>query len=118
MNNDKKILRNIYNSLIDKFAKDVKIIDIKKTSTLSDYFIIASGNNENQIRAMSDTVIDNLQEINISLKKIEGYNNSSWILLDFGIAIVHIFNEEIRNYYNLEKVWASGNEIDIEALDD
>jgi ribosome-associated protein len=113
---DKEIIKVIFTALDDKFGQDIKIIDISQVSTMSDYFIITSGNNPNQVKALADEVSQKLQEINVSIKKSEGFAGGTWVLLDFDIAMVHIFTKENREFYNLEKVWEQGELIDITKI--
>lgn len=99
-------------ALEDKKADDIKIIDISEVSVLADYFIIASGKNRNQVQAMADIVEEKLLEADIHPRQIEGYATANWILMDFNDVIVHVFNEEDRLFYNLEKIWLDGKLID------
>ena len=102
--------------LEDKKADDIKVIDISEVSVMADYFIIASGSNRNQVQAMADNVEEKLHEIGVHPKQIEGYKTANWILMDFNDIIVHIFNEEDRLFYNLEKIWMDGKIIDASTL--
>jgi len=98
-------------ALEEKKAEDIRIIDISEVSILGDYFIFASGNNRNQLQAMSDEVERLLAENGFFIKHIEGYDNANWILLDFGDIIVHLFDKENRLFYNLERIWRDGKEV-------
>ena len=102
--------------LEDKKAEDIKVIDISEVSVMADYFIIASGMNRNQVQAMADNVEENLYKIDVKPRQIEGYQTANWILMDFNDIIVHIFNEEDRLFYNLEKIWLDGKLIDSSDL--
>lgn len=112
----KKLVKTVYDALEDKKGINITIIDISKISILADYFIIAGGNNENQVKAMADNVLDEFAKEKISPKHIEGYNNANWILMDFSDVIVHIFNEDDRLFYDLERIWRDGKVIDINEL--
>ncbi|MBQ9322067.1 MAG: ribosome silencing factor [Eubacterium sp.] len=101
----------------DKKAIDIKIIDIEKISTLADYFIIASGSNRNQVQAMADEVDEKMSRAGYEPKNIEGYRNANWILMDYGDLVIHIFDEENRLFYDLERIWRDGNLVGKEALD-
>ncbi len=103
-------------ALDDKKAKDIKVIDISNVSVMADYFIIASGTNRNQVKAMADSVEEKLHEQGIHPRQVEGYQAANWILMDFNDIIVHVFNEEDRLFYNLEKIWMDGKVIAIEDL--
>lgn len=101
----------------DKKAIDIKIIDIEKISTLADYFIIASGSNRNQVQAMADAVDEKMSRAGYEPKNVEGYRNANWILMDYGDLVIHIFDEENRLFYDLERIWRDGNLVGKEALD-
>ncbi len=113
----KKMARIAYHALADKKGEDIKIIDIEEISVLADYFLIASGSNESQIRAMVDNVEDELQKAGYSIKQREGYGTGRWVLLDFGDIIVHVFDRENRLFYDLERIWRDGKSIDIDSLE-
>ena len=102
--------------LEDKKAEDIPVIDISEVSVMADYFIIASGKNRNQVQAMADNVEEKLHEAEVYPRQIEGYQTANWILMDFNDVIVHIFNEEDRMFYNLEKIWLDGKVIDSDSL--
>ena len=92
-------------ALEDKKGTDIKVLNIGGISPLADYFVIATGNNRNQMQAMSDEVCEKLAAQKIWAKHIEGYDSANWILIDFSDFIVHIFNPESRDFYNLERIW-------------
>ena len=102
--------------LEDKKAEDIKVIDISEVSVMADYFIIASGSNRNQVQALADNVEEMLHDVKIRPRQIEGYQSANWILMDFNDIIVHIFNDEDRLFYNLEKIWLDGKLIDAASL--
>ena len=112
----KKFAKIAYNALDDKKGVNITVIDISQISILADYFIIAGGNNENQVKALADNVVDEFAKEKVSPKHIEGYNNANWILMDFSDVIVHIFNEDDRLFYDLERIWRDGKVIDINEL--
>lgn len=99
-------------ALEDKKAEDIRIIDISDVSVIADYFIIAGGNNRNQIQALCDNVEEKMGRAGIPVRQIEGYDTANWILLDFGDVIVHIFDRENRLLYDLERIWRDGKQID------
>lgn len=106
----------IYDTLDNKLAVDVSIIDISNISILADYFIIAGGKNKSHIQTLADSINDDLAKAGEHPKQIEGYNTASWILMDYGDVIVHIFSEEDRLFYDLEKIWSDGKSISPENL--
>lgn len=105
-----------YQALDDKLAEDIKIIDIRKVSVVADYFIIADGTNRNQVHALVDNVQEELEKAGYSMKQMEGYRNGSWVLLDFGDIIIHVFDKENRLFYDLERIWQDGVEVKLEEL--
>ena len=99
-------------ALDEKLAKDIKVIDIHEVSVIADYFVIASGTNQNQVEAMMDAVDEKLGKAGCTPKQIEGSKSSSWILMDYGDMIVHLFDEENRLFYDLERIWRDGTVLD------
>ena len=100
----------------DKKGQDIKIIDIHNVSVIADYFVIASGTNSNQVQAIVDTVEEQLGRAGFEAKQIEGNRNSSWILMDYGDVIVHVFDEENRLFYDLERIWRDGKVLEMDAF--
>lgn len=116
MTDAKKMALMAVDALEEKKANDISIIDIEKISTLADYFIIASGTNKNQVQAMSDEVDEKLGRAGFEPKHIEGYNAANWILLDYGDIVIHLFDEENRLFYDLERIWRDGVKVEKESL--
>ncbi len=108
--------RIAYHALTEKKANDIEILDISEISTIADYFLIASGNNPNQLTAMRDQVEEELYKAGYKECRIEGSNRSTWILMDYTDIIVHIFSSEDRLFYDLERVWRDGKSISPEEL--
>ena len=100
----------------DKKGQDIKIIDIHNVSVIADYFVIASGTNSNQVQAIVDNVEEQLGRAGFEAKQIEGNRNSSWILMDYGDVIVHVFDEENRLFYELERIWRDGKVLEMDAF--
>lgn len=105
-------------ALEDKKAEDICIIDISEVSVLADYFLIASGNNKNQVQALIDSVEEQLGRAGFSPKSVEGYQTGNWILMDYGDLIVHVFDKQNRLFYDLERIWRDGKQIDAAAFKD
>jgi len=116
MADSKEMLKVIIDALQDKKAEDIRVIDISNVSVIADYFVIASGSNTNQIQAMVDNVEEEMFKTGFDDPKVEGYNTASWILLDYNDVIVHVFSEDDRAFYNIERIWRDGKEIDINSL--
>lgn len=117
LKNSKTMAKTACKALEDKKALDIKIIDISNISVLADYFLIASGSNRNQVQAMVDNVQEELHKAGFDAKQVEGYNTANWILLDYGDIIIHVFDEENRLFYDLERIWRDGTTITAEELD-
>lgn len=107
---EKSLLEKIINLLEDKKGIDIKVMDVKEETTLSDYFLVVSGTSNTHIKALADNVEIELKKQNIYPNKIEGYNTSTWILMDYGDVVVHIFTEQERQNYNLEELWEKAKE--------
>ena len=98
----------------DKKGQDISIIDIGPKAAFADYMIIASGGSDRQVKALCDEVEDKLAEQGVFVKHIEGKNNSGWILMDYGDIIVNLLTAELREKYNIEKVWADCEFLNLE----
>lgn len=105
----RELAKIAYNALDEKKGINISIIDISEISTLADYFIIAGGNNENQVKALANSVEEEMHKVDCKPKHIEGFDNANWILMDFSDIIVHVFNEEDRLFYDLERIWREEN---------
>lgn len=112
----KEIALAAVEALEDKKGEDIKVIDISEISILADYFIIASGNNRNQVQALCDNVEEDLGKMGITQKQCEGYDNGNWILVDYKDIVIHIFDKENRLFYDLERIWRDGKLIEKEQL--
>lgn len=109
-----KILNTIYNAIDDKKGGNTRILDISAITTISDYFIVTSGNNYNQVRAIADNVEEELlKKHGMRPERVEGYNNGEWILLDYIDYVIHVFDREQRLFYDIERIWIDGKEIEV-----
>lgn len=89
----------------DKKARDILILDMNGISPVTDYFVICSANSTTQVQAIADNIVEKLEEQGLKPLHKEGYREARWILLDYGICVAHIFVEEDRYFYNLERLW-------------
>ena len=112
MEQSKMMLKLIYQALEDKKGEDIVMIDISQVSVLADYFVICSAGNDSQIQALVDNVDEKMHENGYQIRQQEGRNSGTWVLLDYGDVIVHIFDRENRQFYNLERIWNDGKRID------
>ena len=113
MNREQEMVSIACKAIDDKKALDIKVIDIREVSVIADYFVITSGSNLNQVQAIVDNVEEQLGRAGFEPKQIEGTRNSNWILMDYGDLIIHVFDEENRLFYDLERIWRDGKELDV-----
>jgi ribosome-associated protein len=99
----------------DKKAVDLVVLDLRKASGFTDFFVIASGTNTRQVRAIADSVMETLADEGVKPAHVEGYDRSEWILLDYFDFIVHVFAPETRVFYGLERLWGSAERIEVAA---
>ena len=100
-----KKLEIIKNALEDKKASNIEILDVAKQTSLSDYFVIASCQSTVQVRACIDEVEEKMLEAGEEVRHNEGYRSGSWILMDYGDVIVHVMQQEMREFYAIERLW-------------
>lgn len=103
-------------ALDSKKGKEIRLIRIDKITTLAEYFIICTGTSNTQINALCDAVEKELTEKGEEPLHREGYRGGTWVLLDYGCVVVHVFNDEARKFYSLEHLWADGEEVDLSAI--
>ncbi len=112
-----------YNKLItavkildDKKAREIKALDLEGITSLADYFVICHGTSALQVKALTDYVIEEMKKVhNMQHRGLEGYDEARWVLIDFGDIIIHIFQEEDRNFYSLERLWTDAKDIPFEV---
>ena len=103
-----KMVEKAVEILENKKAREIEVIDISGISTLADYFIICNGTSTTHIKTLADELDHKMAEAGYNCIHREGYNSARWILADYGEAVVHIFHEEDRSFYNLERLWSDG----------
>jgi ribosome-associated protein len=99
----------------DKKAIDLVVLKLVEITAFADYFVICSGSSTRQVQAIADEVEDRLKQQKVRPLNIEGYNNAEWILMDYGSVIVHIFSENARNFYDLERLWRDAEKVDVDG---
>ncbi len=107
------LVKAVKEALEDKKAEDIKILNIKEISSIADYFIIADGNNPNQLAAMQDACDEAMYKAGVHAKQIEGDSKSTWILMDYNDIIIHLFSKEDRQFYNIERLWKDAIEVNL-----
>jgi ribosome-associated protein len=95
-----------------KKAQDIVILDVNKISSITDYFVICSAINERQLHAIADEIDKQMKKISVTKYGMEGYREAKWVLIDYGDFIVHIFEKEIRSYYDLELLWGDAPKVE------
>ncbi len=112
----KELAEKIIEVLDKHKAGSIKLLYTEEKTTLTDYFVICSGNSNTQTRALADEVEYQLGLLGIEPMHTEGRDSATWVLVDFGSVVLHVFNAETRRFYNLEKLWQDAEEIDITNL--
>lgn len=111
------LTKKIVKILDNKKGGDIKVIRINDISVLADYFVIVTGSSSTQVKSLADEVEYKLKhEDGVSPKSIEGHNSNTWIILDYNDVIVHVFYDETRKFYELERLWDDGENIDVASL--
>ncbi len=116
MSKSKEMVKLIYDVLEDKFGEDIQIINIDKVSTLCEYFVIVNGNSTTHVKALAMNVEEKMKEAGFELYNAEGLRGNSWMLLDYSDVVIHIFDKENRDFYNLERLWNDGVKVNPEEL--
>jgi ribosome-associated protein len=108
-----KELQLVIDSVQEKKAEDVTVLDLQKATSFTDYFVICSGQSEPQIRTIFRNVEEKLSDQGIDLHHMEGHFETGWVLMDYRDFVVHIFSPEKRMYYDLERLWSDAPRLDI-----
>lgn len=112
----KELVRDIVVSLDKHKAADIQVIEVTEVTSLGDYFVLATGTSSTQVKALSDYVEVELEEQGVRPNRTEGYASSSWVLMDYGTVMVHIFQPEARQFYDLERLWKDGRQLSVAAF--
>ncbi|WP_181350595.1 ribosome silencing factor [Thalassobacillus sp. CUG 92003] len=112
----KELVKKIANACDDKRAEDIIVLNMSDVSLISDYFLICEGSNERQVQAIARGVKDEAEENGIEVKRMEGFDQARWILLDLNDVVCHIFHKDERHYYNLERLWGDAPTVAVESL--
>ena len=105
------LAQKIYQILDNKKLDDIQVLDVHEITTLADIFVIVTGNNTRQTKALVDELEDALSEENIEMIQKEGYQTANWILMDYGNVIVHVLYKEDAEFYGLDRLWQDGKTI-------
>lgn len=103
-------------ALDSKKAVDLQVMEVTELTTLADYFVICTGSSNTQINALCDAVEEQLEAAGEHPLHREGHRGGTWVLLDYGCVVVHVFNNEAREFYSLERLWSDGKPVALEGL--
>lgn len=112
---NQELLKIAVKAADDKRAEDILALNMKGISLIADYFIICHGNSDKQVQAIAKEMKDKAEENGYEVKRVEGFDEGRWILLDMGDVIAHVFHREERSYYNLERLWGDAPLVDIRS---
>ena len=99
---------------LDKKAVDVVVLDLRNTPAFTDFFVMCSGTNQRQVKAIADAVEETLRASKVRPAHTEGYDRAEWVLMDFFTFIVHVFTPQTREFYSLERLWGDAERIDVD----
>lgn len=111
------LVKHITYHIEDKLGEDIVVLDLSNISSICDYFVIASAGSSRQVKAIADEVEDQLEKQGVNLSHKEGYHTARWILMDYGDVVVHIFHEEDRSFYNIERIWRDAITVNIDRIE-
>jgi ribosome-associated protein len=105
-----EILQLVLTRLDDMKAEDIVTIDLRDKSSVGDYMVVSSGRSQRHVGSVADRVVEDLHKVGVAAR-VEGAPQCDWVLIDAGAVIVHVFRPEVRDFYNLEKMWATGGPV-------
>lgn len=111
---NKGLIQEIAEACDDKRAEDIIALDMNEVSLVADYFLICHASNERQVQAIARAIKDVMDEQDINVNRIEGFEQARWILVDAGDVVCHIFHKEERGYYNLERLWGDADRVPLD----
>lgn len=111
----KEISQIVVRAADSKRAHDIVVLDMQKVSLMADYFIIADANSNRQVKAIADEVIDQVEANEVHVYSVSGKETANWILIDLGDVVVHFFQKDTRDFYNLEKLWSEAPLVNIDS---
>lgn len=111
------LAQHVVKAADDKKAQDIKILDLKEVSPITDYFMICTGSSSTQTKAIADNIEEEIEKKQgIRILRKEGYQQGNWILLDYGSVVAHIFKPEEREFYNIERLWGDARQLETEQF--
>lgn len=112
--NNEQLIKNVVKAADDKRAEDILVLDMKDVSVMADYFVICEGSSERQVQAIARGIKEAVEDSDAIVNRMEGFEQARWILIDLGDVVCHIFHQEERSYYNLERLWGDAPIIEID----
>ncbi|PLR93794.1 ribosome silencing factor [Bacillus sp. T33-2] len=112
---ERQLLLTAAKAADDKKAEDIMVLNMKGISLIADYFIICHGNSDKQVQAIAREIKDKVEENGGSVKRMEGFDEARWVLIDLGDVVAHVFHREERSYYNLERLWGDAPLVNIQS---
>ena len=103
----------VVRAALEKKAMDVVVLDLRNTPAFTDFFVLCSGQNQRQVKAIADAVEEALRAARVRPAHVEGYDRADWVLMDFFTFIVHVFTPQTRAFYSLERLWGDAERIDV-----
>ncbi|NGY87345.1 ribosome silencing factor [Bacillus megaterium] len=113
---ERELLSLVVEATDDKKAIDIVALNMEGISLVADYFVICHGNSDKQVQAIAREIKEKAHEQGISVKRLEGFEQAKWVLVDLGDVVVHIFHKDERGYYNLERLWGDAPFVSSEEL--
>ncbi|MGG0716414.1 ribosome silencing factor [Robertmurraya massiliosenegalensis] len=113
--NDNQLLTMAVKAADDKRAEDIVALEMKGISLIADYFLICHGNSDKQVQAIAREIKDKAVENGYDVKRMEGFDEAKWILIDLGDVVAHVFHRDERRYYNLERLWGDAPTLNIQS---
>ena len=111
-----EVALQVTKALDEKKGMDIKLLRIEEVSSLADYFLICTGTSSTHVKTLCDHAEYTLEQLGESLLGREGHRGNTWELLDYGSIVVHVFTEEAREFYSLERLWADAEDVDISSI--
>ncbi|WP_203361682.1 ribosome silencing factor [Bacillus sp. REN10] len=110
-----EILQRVAKAADDKRAEHIVVLNMQGISLITDYFMICHGNSDKQVQAIAREVKEQAEELGYTVKRMEGFDEARWILIDIGDVVIHVFHRDERVYYNLERLWGDAPQVDVES---
>lgn len=109
----KEVLNVAVKAADDKKAEDIIVLNMKGISLVADYFIICHGNSDKQVQAIAREMKEQVEKLGVNVRRMEGYDEAKWVLVDLGEVVAHVFHKDERGYYNLERLWGDAPLVDL-----